>query len=175
MMNYDDGEDITEQVLADEGYTFLLVAHQLGQASDSKIDLINELYDYCLENDYAFYCLTSSSDEDILNWQEYTGAEYPFCLMDNITLKTMVRSNPGLVLLKRGVVINKWSVADIPDEYQLTGGLENLPLGKINKQSSVYKVFFVVLWFVFPLLLMCIADLVWKRCRKGPDLLQKKD
>ena len=66
MMSYEDGEDITEQVLTDEGYTFLLVSHQLGQASDGKIDLINELYDYCLENDYAFYCLTSSSDEDIL-------------------------------------------------------------------------------------------------------------
>ena len=154
MMSYEDGEDITEQVLTDEGYTFLLVAHQLGQANDGKIDLINELYDYCLDNDYAFYCLTSSSDEDILKWQEYTGAEYPFCLMDNITLKTMVRSNPGLVLLKGGVVINKWSVADIPDEYQLMGELEYLPLGKINKQSFVYQLFYVVVWFIFPLLLM---------------------
>ena len=175
MMSYEDGEDITEQVLTDEGYTFLLVAHQLGQASDGKIDLINELYDYCLENDYAFYCLTSSSDEDILKWQEYTGAEYPFCLMDNITLKTMVRSNPGLVLLKGGVVINKWSVADIPDEYQLIGRLEHLPLGKINKQSFVFQVFLVVVWFVLPLLMVCIADLAWKRCRKSPELLQKED
>ena len=175
MMSYEDGEDITEQVLTDEGYTFLLVAHQLGQANDGKIDLINELYDYCLENDYAFYCLTSSSDEDILKWQEYTGAEYPFCLMDNITLKTMVRSNPGLVLLKGGVVINKWSVADIPDEYQLIGRLEHLPLGKINKQSFVFQVFLVVVWFVLPLLMVCIADLAWKRYRKSPELLQKED
>ena len=175
MMSYEVGEDITEQVLTDEGYTFLLVAHQLGQANDGKIDLINELYDYCLENDYAFYCLTSSSDEDILKWQEYTGAEYPFCLMDNITLKTMVRSNPGLVLLKGGVVINKWSVADIPDEYQLIGRLEHLPLGKINKQSFVFQVFLVVVWFVLPLLMVCIADLAWKRYRKSPELLQKED
>ena len=173
MMSYEDGEDITEQVLTDEGYTFLLVAHQLGQANDGKIDLINELYDYCLENDYAFYCLTSSSDEDILKWQEYTGAEYPFCLMDNITLKTMVRSNPGLVLLKGGVVINKWSVADIPDEYQLIGRMEHLPLGKINKQSFVFQVFLVVVWFVLPLLMVCIADLAWKRYRKSPELLQE--
>ena len=175
MMSYEDGEDITEQVLTDEGYTFLLVAHQLGQANDGKIDLINELYDYCLENDYAFYCLTSSSDEDILKWQEYTGAEYPFCLMDNITLKTMVRSNPGLVLLKGGVVINKWSVADIPDEYQLMGELEYLPLGKINKQSFVHQLFYVVVWFIFPLLLMCVADFAWKRYRKSQDLLKKED
>ncbi len=44
---------------------------------------------------------------DIEDWQERTGAEYPFCLMDDITLKTMIRSNPGLMLLKNGVVIKK--------------------------------------------------------------------
>ena len=138
-------------------------------------DLINELYDYCLEYGYAFYCLTSSSDEDILKWQEDTGAEYPFCLMDNITLKTMIRSNPGLMLLKKGVVVNKWSVTDIPDEYQLTGMLEQLPMGEVNRQSIVYQLFLVVIWFVFPLLLMCVADMAWKRYRERQELIQKED
>ena len=170
MIRYEDGEDITEQVLADERYTFLLVAHQLGQASDSRIDLINELYDYCLEYGYAFYCLTSASDEDILKWQEDTGAEYPFCLMDNITLKTMVRSNPGLILLKKGVVIHKWNVVDFPDEYQLSRSLEELPLGEINQKTFANRLFGVFVWFAFPLFLMCMSDLAWERYRKGRNL-----
>ena len=170
MIRYEDGEDITEQVLADERYTFLLVAHQLEQASDSRIDLINELYDYCLEYGYAFYCLTSSSDEDILKWQEDTGAEYPFCLMDNITLKTMVRSNPGLILLKKGVVIHKWNVVDFPDEYQLSRSLEELPLGKINQKTFANRLFGVFVWFAFPLFLMCMSDLAWERYRRGQNL-----
>ena len=170
MIRYEDGEDITEQVLADERYTFLLVAHQLGQASDSRIDLINELYDYCLEYGYAFYCLTSSSDEDILKWQEDTGAEYPFCLMDNITLKTMVRSNPGLILLKKGVVIHKWNVVDFPDEYQLSRSLEELPLGEISQKPFSNRLFGVFVWFAFPLFLMCMSDLAWERYRKGRNL-----
>ena len=170
MIRYEDGEDITEQVLADERYTFLLVAHQLGQASDSRIDLINELYDYCLEYGYAFYCLTSSSDEDILKWQEDTGAEYPFCLMDNITLKTMVRSNPGLILLKKGVVIHKWNVVDFPDEYQLSRSLEELPLGEISQKTFSNRLFGVFVWFAFPLFLMCMSDLAWERYRKGRNL-----
>ncbi len=111
IIRQEDGEDITDEVLDDDNYTFLLVAHQLSQADDSTIDLINELYDYSVEHGYQFYCLTSSPDSDIEDWQERTGAEYPFCLMDDITLKTMIRSNPGLMLLKNGVVINKWSVA----------------------------------------------------------------
>ena len=170
MIRYEDGEDITEQVLADERYTFLLVAHQLEQASDSRIDLINELYDYCLEYGYAFYCLTSSSDEDILKWQEDTGAEYPFCLMDNITLKTMVRSNPGLILLKKGVVIHKWNVVDFPDEYQLSRSLEELPLGEISQKPFSNRLFEVFVWFAFPLFLMCMSDLAWERYRKGRNL-----
>ena len=175
MIRYDDGEDITEQVLADEGYTFLLVAHQLGQANQSRMDLINELYDYCLEYGYAFYCLTSSSDEDILKWQEDTGAEYPFCLMDNITLKTMVRFNPGLMLLKKGTVVGKWSIIDIPDEYQLVGPLEQLPMGEANRPSFVYRLIGVLMWFAFPLFLMCVADLSWERYRKKRELLQKEE
>ena len=166
MINYEDGEDMTEQVLADKNYTFLLVAHQLGLADDSKIDLINELYDYSLEYGYAFYCLTSSSDEDIEEWRANTGAEYPFCLMDNITLKTMVRSNPGLILLKEGKVIRKWSVNNLPDEYQLVGALENLPIGHVDNQSYIRKTALVIAWFVFPLFLICLSDLMWERYRK---------
>ena len=174
MMNYEDGEDITERVLSDENYTFLLVAHQLGLADDSKIDLINELYDYSLDNGYAFYCLTSSSDEDIMKWQENTGAEYPFCLMDNITLKTMIRSNPGLILLKEGKVIRKWSVNNIPDEYELTAPLGQLSIGYMDTHSLLYKFLLVMAWFVFPLFFVCVLDLLWERYKKRQHLLKKE-
>lgn len=166
MMSQEDGEDVTEQVLSDPNYTFLLVAHQLGLADDSKIDLINELYDYSLEYGYAFYALTSSSDEEIQEWRENTGAEYPFCLMDNITLKTMIRSNPGLMLLKEGKVIRKWSVNSFPDEYQLTASLDQLPMGQVDEQSMVSKTFGVVVWFVCPLFFICMIDLMWELYRK---------
>jgi len=163
MISYKNGDDMTEQVLADENYVFLLVAHQLALADDSKIDLINELYDYSLNYGYKFYCLTSSSDEDIEKWKEDTGAEYPFFLMDDITLKTMIRSNPGLMLLKKGRVIYKWSVANLPDEYQLTGPLDELPIGRVDEQSFFYKTIWVLAWFAFPLFIICMVDLSWER------------
>ena len=175
MMNVEDGEDITEQVLSDKNYTFLLVSHQLGLADDTQIDLINELYDYSLEYGYAFYCLTSSSDEDILKWKDNTGAEYPFCLMDNITLKTMIRSNPGLILLKEGKVIRKWSVNNLPNEYDLTDSLDRLPIGYTNEHSLMYKVLLVIAWFVFPLFFFCISDLMWERYKKRQQQIAKEE
>lgn len=157
MTNIEDGEDITEQMLNDEQYAFWLVAHQLNQANDGNIDLINEIFDYAQEHGYKFYCLTTSSSEDIEVWQERTGAEYPFVFVDNTVLRTIVRSNPGMLLVKEGKVLNKWSLNSFPDEYALTDRLEVLPLGTINKISIVQKIGWVVAWFICPLLLCCIV------------------
>ena len=166
MIELNTGEDITEDVLTDMGYTFLLVAHRIEEADDSNIDLINEVYDYSVEHGYKFYCLTSSPEEQIELWKDKTGAEYPFCQMDDITLKTMIRSNPGLMLIKNGTILNKWSDEDIPDEYVLTDKLENLPLGQQKVGNDTHTVGFVFLWFVIPLLLVLGVDVLVVRRRE---------
>ena len=66
MMSLDTWEDITDSVLSDKGYTFLLVAHRIEGADDSNIDLINEIYDYSVEHGYGFYALTSSPEAKCL-------------------------------------------------------------------------------------------------------------
>ena len=169
MLELATGTDITEQVLADSSYTFLMVAHRIEEADDSHIDLINEIYDYSVEHGYRFYALTSSAAEDIEEWCDRTGAEYPFCQMDDITLKTIVRSNPGMLLVKGGVILNKWSDNQLPDEYVLTDALENLPLGQQKDVSDARTLCYVLLWFVIPLLLVLGLDiLVVKRRMKRP-------
>lgn len=159
-------EEITDRVLAAPGYTFLLVAHRLEEADDGYIDLINELYDYCLERGYGFYALTSSPEKEIDFWKERTGAEYPFCWSDDVVLKTMIRSNPGLMLLKDGVILNKWSGNQLPDEYVLTGPLEELPLGRLQADNQMQKLGRVACWFVGPLLCVLLMDLLWVRRRE---------
>lgn len=136
MISLGTGEDITDSVLTDKGYTFLLVAHRIEEADDSNIDLINEIYDYSVEHGYGFYALTSSPDEEIEMWRERTGAEYPFCQMDDITLKTIIRSNPGLLLIKDGTILNKWSDNQLPDEYVLNDSLDKLELGKQKQEIN---------------------------------------
>ena len=59
-----------------------------------------------------FYALTASTDDDIQEFVKQTGVTFPFCKTDPITLKTIVRANPGLVLIKNGVVVNKWHWRD---------------------------------------------------------------
>jgi len=161
------GEDITDQVLSNKGYTFLLIAHRIEEADDNDIDLINEIYDYCVENGYAFYCLTSSLDSQIGQWRDKTGAEYPFGFTDDVTLKTIIRSNPGLVLIKNGVILNKWHHSNLPDEYALSRKLDKIELGKQKPVNDAHTVILVVLWYLIPLLLVLGLDiLVIKRLEK---------
>ena len=156
-----EGEDETESILTDSGYTFLLVAPYLEQADDSNIDRINEIYDYCQEHGYSFYCLTASGDEAIRRWQDLEGADYPFGNTDGITLKTIVRSNPGLILLKGGTVYNKWSHNNLPDEDELDKPLEESKTGALQADSRTMKTLRVVLWFLVPLFLLTSADRIW--------------
>ena len=157
----DDGEDITEMVLNNEGYTFLLVSPHLEQADDSQLDELNQIYEYSLDNGYPFYCLTASTEKAISRWRDITGAEYPFCNTDDITLKTVIRSNPGLLLLKDGMIIRKWSHNNLPEESELSGRLEDTELGKLPTDTVASKILWILTWFVLPLVLLTIADRLW--------------
>ena len=157
----DEGEDITENVLNREGYTFLLVSPHLEQADDSQLDALNQIYEYSLDNGYPFYCLTASTEKGINHWRNITGAEYPFCNTDDITLKTIIRSNPGLLLLKDGVIIRKWSHNNLPDEQDLTGELETSELGQLPSDTVATKILWILTWFVLPLVLLTLADRLW--------------
>jgi triosephosphate isomerase len=154
-------EDITSEVLEHEGYTFLLISPHLENADDSYFDRINQVYEYCQDNGYPFYCLTASTESARSRWQDMTGAEYPFCATDEITLKTMIRSNPGLMLLHQGTVIRKWSHNRLPNEQQLTQRLEDSPLGQMPDDSVPGKIAKLLLWFVLPLMVLTIADRLW--------------
>lgn len=169
MMNLETGEDITDSVLLDKGYTFLLIAHRIENADDSNIDLINEIYDYSVEHGYGFYALTSSPEDEIELWRDKTGAEYPFCQADDITLKTIIRSNPGLLLIKDGTILNKWSDSRLPDEYVLTDSLDKLELGRQKQESDLRTIAYVLLWFIIPLMLVICVDILVVR-RRGKKL-----
>lgn len=157
----DDGEEITDEVLDDPGYTFLLISPALEHASDSDFGQIDQIYEYCCDHDYRFYCLTASGETAINRWRELTGAEYPFCATDGTTLKTIIRSNPGLMLIHGGHIVRKWSHNFLPDATVLNRPLEESPLGQTPPDSTPSKIATILMWFVMPLLVLTLADRLW--------------
>ena len=156
-----DGDDLTDSLLNDQGYTFLLISPHLEDASDSHFGEIDQLYEYSQDHGYGFYCLTASGERGISRWRELTGAEYPFCTTDATTLKTIIRSNPGLLLLHGGRVMRKWSHNQLPGIDALQQPLESSALGRMPDDGASGKVFRLVVYFVLPLLLLTITDRLW--------------
>ena len=157
----DTGEDITEQVLTKKGYTFLLVSPRLAVADDSNFGDIDQIYEYAEENGADFYCVTASANDEIERWRDLTGAEYQFCNADETTLKTMIRSNPGLMLLKDGTIIGKWSHNALPQTDDLTAPLQQLTIGKAQNDSTTERLLIVLLTFFLPLSALALADRLW--------------
>ena len=157
----DTGEDITEQVLTKKGYTFLLVSPRLAVADDSNFGDIDQIYEYAEENGADFYCVTASANDEIERWRDLTGAEYHFCNADETTLKTMIRSNPGLMLLKDGTIIGKWSHNALPQTDDLTAPLQQLTIGKAQNDSTTERLLIVLLTFFLPLSALTLADRLW--------------
>ncbi len=163
------GEEITDIVLQDTLFTFLLVSPKLDMAIDSHIDQINNIYDFSVDKGYKFYCLTASPDEDVVGWTNATGAEYPFCTTDETTLKTMIRANPGLVLLKSGTVVGKWNSGDIPDEKEMTRYMERVNTGNAltepdSNVTIIWKAFagyllLLLFMFVFEKTIMTMINM----------------
>ena len=168
------GLDLTNSVLSHKGYTFLLIAPHLETADDSNFGDIDRLYEYAQSYDIPFYCLTASTTKAIKRWIDLTGAEYPFCITDEAVLKTIIRSNPGLLLLKDGTIINKWSHNNLPNEAKLSHPISQSSLGKMPKNSVPAKILEIVLWFILPLTLLTLADRLWA-WSKWVRLKEQKD
>lgn len=166
LMSLETGEDMTGDILERRGYTFLLVVHRVEEADDSDIDLVNEVFDYSVEHGYPFYALTSSPAEEIEAWRENTGAEYEFFLADDIVLKTVVRSNPGLLLLKDGTIWNKWSNNNLPDEFALSAPLDQVELGQQKEINNPMGFLTIFLIFIVPLSLLLGQDAILQQIHK---------
>ncbi len=153
--------DITLEWLSQPGYKFLLVSPYIETADDGAMDDINSIYEYSKGQGYPFLCLTSSAPEAVERWKDITGAEYPFALSDGTALKTVIRSNPGLLLLRDGVVIGKWPSSALPDGETLTAPLEELSIGLPRGRGYMRGSLRLLLWFFIPFLAFALVDRLW--------------
>ncbi len=120
----ENGVDITDELLTGENYVFLLISQDLEKSSRKNQEEINLLAGRMMNSGYRFICLTNTSQENIEKFKQETGAPYIFGFTDQTTLKTIVRSNPGLILLKSGTIIDKWHHRNLPEVDELLEKLQ---------------------------------------------------
>lgn len=143
--------DYTIDIVNDTVPTFLVITPELNEVSTGLTEDINVLNDWCVDKGYHLYCLTGSPSSKISEWCYYNDAHYQFLLADPLMLKTMIRSNPGLILLRDGVIRNKWSANNLPkiaDEKFNERELEE------SAGNSVKILFTILLWYLLPMILL---------------------
>ena len=164
ILDWESDYDVAEDILADTGFVCIVVAEFLEEASVGRVDKINDLYDYCLDQNVTFLAVTASGEEDIELWRKRTGAEYPVYWADNMLLRSMTRANPGVVLLNDGVIVGKWNVAAMPEAEQMMSS-QSYRKAKDEVFGMDGKLFWALL-LVLPLFVIVLIDLATGRKKK---------
>ncbi len=149
-----EGRDITEEFVNASGYNFLVVSTRLDRSNTNSFKKFTELYYKAKEHGYGFVCATSTSHDEILRFAEENAIPFQFVTADEVTLKTIIRSNPGLLLLYNGTIIGKWHWRNLPDskfvdENMLSSQLIGMKQTSNNRLSFAIVVslllFFVII------------------------------
>ncbi len=109
------GEDVTEYILTLNEPTFLVICYDIKKANAGASADLNALYKEAEAQGIKFFGLTASSDEEIADYKFDNQSFIDFYSADAIVLKTIIRSNPGLLLVENGVIKGKWPATDLPN------------------------------------------------------------
>jgi peroxiredoxin len=113
-----EGDDITDLVLA-EPQVLWIVCYDLNLTDTENINRINEFSKQAQAKGVKVYALSSAGEELKNSFIKEHNLNFDFYVTDGIVLKTMVRSNPGIMYLENGTVLGKWHHADVPSIEEL--------------------------------------------------------
>lgn len=102
------------EIIGNPEWQFILVCYDLDEASRKAFAGINALATDCIKDSISFVCLTGSDWQKVAAFRNELKTGFEFYTVDETALKSVVRSNPGLILLRDGVVVDKWAWRDIP-------------------------------------------------------------
>lgn len=111
-----EGNDHTQEIINNPYYNLIIVAKDLSKANVEALDKINKIATKLTEDyNLRIVLLTASSSEDSDYLSDKLHLISEIFYADLIPLKSMIRANPGVLLLKSGTVIDKWHYNAIPD------------------------------------------------------------
>jgi uncharacterized membrane protein YphA (DoxX/SURF4 family) len=112
------GNDFTTAILENPDYQLLLISYDVETASSEGMLKFSSLIETVLNQGVSVALLTATDPETLQKYFEVYSMRYPVFFSDDIELKAMIRSNPGLVLMKDGFVLNKWHYNDFPENWK---------------------------------------------------------
>lgn len=148
------GEDITDKLLA-KPFALLAVSLSLDDAREKGMQQLFDLTTHTANTDIDLYIATSSDVNTIEYWhRKWNNPHVNYVQMDELTLKTIVRSNPGLLLLNKGTIAGKWSSRNLPSKEKLDRLVSELTIEDERVANNKYSLnlLFICALFVIPLM-----------------------
>tara|TARA_B100000795_G_scaffold10877_1_gene7620 strand:+ start:27975 stop:29372 length:1398 start_codon:yes stop_codon:yes gene_type:complete len=115
------GDNKMEEVLNYEGHTLIIVSKDMSELMKVDSTPFVSMYEQAQKDGYRMIALVNgATKEQIMTFQQKSGLNFTFYLMDDVELKTIIRSNPGLVHMKNATIMNKWSWKGLPDYSEIS-------------------------------------------------------
>ncbi len=114
---YDEnGIDFTDSLFAKDEYKLVLIQKN---SKDGRQGLEKQMAalanDWTQQSHLQFWALSNTSHDEIEAYRHEHQLSFPYYLVDGTPLKSMIRSSPGLILMKKSTVVKKWSAYNFPD------------------------------------------------------------
>ncbi|WP_341221514.1 BT_3928 family protein [Polaribacter atrinae] len=109
--------DLAPELLKKEK-VMLVIIYNLGKVDKNGFPAIKDITTKAKEKGYTVYGVSASFSDDLILAQEKYNLPFEFLFCDETTLKTIIRANPGVVILDKGVVVQKKNWIDV-DELEL--------------------------------------------------------
>ncbi len=114
-MQSPNGDDHRDELLTLPGCSFILVEYDLDKTNRQVQGAVNDFARLCKEDSISFVALTTSTIDKIKSFKKEVNATYDFYISpDDVPLKAMIRSNPGLIMIRDTVVTAMWPYREFP-------------------------------------------------------------
>ncbi|MCJ8167198.1 DoxX-like family protein [Pontibacter sp. E15-1] len=120
---WNDEGDFTQEVLT--GKKLLIIVQRVDKAETGNFDKIKKLVKAAEKQGIAPIVVTNSSGQEFEVFRHEMNLAVPYYYGDGTVLKTIIRSNPGILLLQDGVVKGKWHNNDTPDIEEVASLIDN--------------------------------------------------
>ena len=114
-MMADDGNDYAQDYFNEDGYILMFIAYDINKTDNKAVKKVNTFINQFTTNGGYAIGLTASLYNDVETFRHENQTMFDFYTCDAITLKTIVRANPGIVLMKKGNILGKWNANDLPE------------------------------------------------------------
>lgn len=115
-----DGNDVTTSIIEDPGFQLLIISPDMNHANGEAMIKASKLASSLPKTkNVEISLLSATGPDEIKRYLKLYNINYPVYFADDIELKVMIRSNPGIILLHNGVVVKKWHYNDFPSLSQL--------------------------------------------------------